>query len=291
MDLTRPGDLKKLLEAHGLRLTRRFGQHFLVDRNHLEKVVTAADLSGDDATFEIGPGVGTLTVELAKRAGRVVAVELDRGIFPVLEESVRPYSNVTVVQGDALKLDLTSFLTEHWGVGVRGKVVANIPYNITSPLLVKLLEASALFTSITLMVQKEVADRLRAEPDSEDYGSLTVFVRYYATLSVVSVVPRGAFFPPPKVDSAVLHLVPHTTPPVEVPSSEALFMVSRAAFGQRRKTLLNALSNAHLTRPDGSPLDRERIASTLESLHMDPQRRGETLGLPELAALTRALFG
>ena len=285
MDLTKPGDLKRLLEAHGLHLTKRFGQHFLTSRVHLEKVIEAASVGAGDFIFEIGPGVGTLTVELAQRAAKVVSVELDRGIVPLLTENVAAFPNVTIVQADALKLDLPALLDEQWGVGTRGKVVANIPYNITSPLLVKLLETKDRFSSLTLMVQKEVADRLRAAPDTANYGSLTVFARFYAEITVPASVPRGAFFPPPKVDSAVIHLVPHPVPPVEVPSAEAFFLISRAAFGQRRKTLLNALTNA-----ESVPFDRERILSALEAVKIDGQRRGETLNLNELASLTRALF-
>ncbi len=286
MDLTKPSELKRLLEAHGLRLSKRFGQNFLVDRIHLLRVVETASIDPEDNIFEIGPGVGTLTVELAQRARRVVCVELDRAVLPALAEAVTPFPTVTVHQADALKLDLPTFLDTAWGEGQRGKVVANIPYNITSPLLVKLLETPGRFHSITLMVQKEVADRLKARPDTEHYGSLTVFVQFHAAVSVPYIVPRGAFFPPPKVDSAVIHLMPYETPPVSVCNREQFLSVSRAAFGQRRKTLLNALTNA-----ESLSFTREEVVAALISAHIDPQRRGETLTLEEIATLSRALYG
>ena len=285
MDLTKPSDLKRLLEAHGLRLSKRFGQNFLVDRTHLLRVVETAGVAQEDHVFEIGPGVGTLTVELAQRAKQVVSVELDRAVLPALTEVVAPYPQVTVHQADALKLDLPAFLDTAWGEGQRGKVVANIPYNITSPLLVKLLETSNRFDSITLMVQKEVADRLKAKPDTENYGSLTVFVQFHAAVSVPYVVPKGAFFPPPKVDSAVVHLEPYSEPPVAVNSPKDFLAVSRAAFGQRRKTLLNALTNAETL-----PFTRDQVVSSLTAANINPQRRGETLTLEEIALLSRILY-
>jgi 16S rRNA (adenine1518-N6/adenine1519-N6)-dimethyltransferase len=244
-----------------------------------------AQVGPEDNVFEIGPGVGTLTVELAQRAAKVVSVELDRALYPILTEVIAPFPNVTVVQGDALRLDLAAFLREQWGEGQTGKAVANIPYNITSSLLVQLLESKRLFHSLTLMVQKEVADRLRAKPGGDDYGALTVFAQYHATVTVAAVVPRGAFFPPPKVDSAIVHLVPRIVPPVDAPSEEAFFAVSRAAFGQRRKTLQNALTNA-----PALPFPRETIVAALAAAGVDGQRRGETLHLEEIAAVARALF-
>lgn len=286
MDLTKPSDLKRVLAAQGLHLSKRFGQNFLVDRIHLLRVVETAQVSDEDFVFEVGPGVGTLTVELAQRAARVVAVELDRGLIPVLADVLSPYPNVTVLQADALKLDLPAFLLENRGSSGRPwKVVANIPYNITSPLLVKLLESKRFLSSITLMVQKEVAQRLRAAPASDDYGALTVFAQFHADVSVAGIVPRGAFFPPPKVDSAIVHLVPRAVPPVVVPSDEAFFLVSRAAFGQRRKTLANALTNA-----PSLPFSREQVGAALIAAGVDEQRRGETLSLEEFAAVCRALF-
>ena len=287
MDLTKPSELKALLGRHGLHLSKRFGQNFLVDRTHLLRVVEAAHVESTDRIWEIGPGAGTLTVELASRAERVVAVEVDRALPPVLAEVLAPFPNTTLVMGDALKLDPETFLAEQlgaWSPDAPYKVVANIPYNITSPILVRLLENKRLFASITLMVQKEVAERLKAPPDSDAYGSLSVFAQYYADVSVASIVPRGAFFPPPRVDSAIVHLVPRAVPPVEVPSDAAFFRVSRAVFGQRRKTLANALVGAS---PGG--FAKEDVLAALAETGVDGTRRGETLTLSEIAILVRAL--
>jgi len=285
MDLTRPSELKELLKTHGLTLTKRFGQHFLIDRNLLLKVVQTAAIEPTDKVFEIGPGVGTLTVELAERAVQVVAVELDASVLPILNIALQPFAHTTVVLSDVLKLDLPAFLAAQWGSGETGKVVANIPYNITSPILIKLLESKHLFRSITLMVQKEVAERLRAKPGTEEYGALSVFVQFHAAVTLVGIVPKGVFFPPPKVDSAIIHLVPHAIPPVTIPSEEAFFAVSRAVFGQRRKTLLNALANAATLTST-----KEAIGEALAQLGIDAQRRGETLSLEEIAAISRVLI-
>lgn len=285
MDLTKPTDLKRLLQTHGLHLTRKLGQHFLVDRTHLLRVVETASVGPDDAVLEIGPGVGTLTLELARRAARVVAVELDRGLLPVLGGVLAPFPHAVVVHADALKLDFGALLSERLGDG-RCKVVANIPYNITSPLITRLLEHKDRLVSITLMVQKEVALRLKAAPGTSDYGSFSVFAQFHADVSVAGIVPRGAFFPPPQVDSAIVQLLPRPSPPVIVPSEEEFFLVSRAAFGQRRKTLANALVGA-----PGLMFDRTAIDAACAAAAVDGQRRGETLSLDEIAALSRALFG
>lgn len=284
MDLTKPSELKRLLAAHNLHLSKRFGQNFLVDRAHLMRVVDTANIGPSDDVLEIGPGVGTLTVELAQRARSVIAVELDRTVLPALRDVTALFPNVEVIEGDALKLDLPQVLGVKWD-GRVGKVAANIPYNITSPLVVQFLEAKGLFTSITLMVQKEVADRLRARPATEDYGSLSVFAQYYSEVSVAGIVPRGAFFPPPKVDSAIVHLVPRLIPPVSAPSDATFLAISRAAFGQRRKTLSNALTNAPTLH-----FDKAQVDAALARADVDGQRRGETLTLEEIAAISRALF-
>jgi 16S rRNA (adenine1518-N6/adenine1519-N6)-dimethyltransferase len=278
-DLTKPTVLRAALARHGLVLSRRYGQNFLVSRAHLDKVIAAADLGPDDTVFEIGPGAGTLTVELAQRAGAVIAIELDRGILPLLYDTVAGCANVRIVEGDALKMDWDALLPETGIV----RVAANIPYNITSPLLVALLEHRPAFASVTLMVQKEVAQRLVAAPGTSDYGALTVFTRFHAQVRLVAAVPRGVFFPPPKVDSAVVHLVPHAAAPVSVARAEHFFAVSRAAFAQRRKMLIGALTH-------GLNLPRERVQAALSAAGIDGERRGETLDLPEFAAIARAVF-
>lgn len=286
MDLTKPSDLNRLLKAHGLHLSKRLGQNFLVDRSHLLRVVQTAQVEKTDHVFEIGPGAGTLTVELAQRASRVVAVELDRGLLPVLAEVLAPFDNTHVVHADALRLDLPALFAEQFGEPaneLRVKVVANIPYNITSPLLTRLLHCKRLLSSITLTVQKEVAKRLAAPPGSPEYGAFSVFAQFHAQVFIAGIVPRGAFFPSPQVDSAVVHLVPRPVPPVDVPSEEAFFAVSRALFNQRRKTMANALT--------GSPLlgaERDVVRAALQIAGVDGQRRGETLDLAEIAAVCRA---
>jgi len=285
-DLTNPSELARLLRAHGLHLSKRLGQNFLVNRSHLERVVETAAVGPDDCVFEIGPGAGVLTVELAARAGRVVSVELDRGLLPVLADILQPFPNASFLHADALKLDLLALFTERFGAETRVKVVSNIPYNITSPLLERLLNIKERLVSITFMVQKEVALRLAGEPGASDYGSFSVFAQYHAEVSVAGIVPRTAFFPPPNVDSAIVHLVPRAAPPVDAPSEEAFFAVSRAAFGQRRKTLSNALTNA-----PSLEFDRETIRAALAAAGVDGGRRGETLSLDEIAAISRNLFG
>lgn len=277
LDLCRPSDLKAVLGRHGIHLTRRFGQHFLTQRHALERIVAAACLTPEDTVLEVGPGAGVLTVELARVARRVHAVELDRDLLPVLDETLKPYPAAHVVSGDALRLDWEEFLEGQPGV----KVVANIPYNITSPLLVRFLERKPAFASLTLLVQREVADRVCALPNGDAYGSLTVFVRYHASARIVCAVPRGAFFPPPRVDSAVLHLVPHPLPTVDA-DPETFFRVTRAAFGQRRKVLRNALSS-------GLDLPRDAMVAILDRVGIEPNARAEQLDLPAFAAIARAL--
>jgi 16S rRNA (adenine1518-N6/adenine1519-N6)-dimethyltransferase len=271
-----------------MTLSKRFGQNFLVERVHLERVIESAGVGPDDRIVEIGPGAGTLTIALAERGACVAAIELDRGLLPVLADALGPYSErVSVTQADALKLDLSSFVEAQFGIGVSPadvKVVANIPYNITSPLLIKLLQTAPAFQSVTLMIQKEVAERLCARPDDAEYGALTVFVQFHARIAITGTVPRGAFFPPPRVDSAIVHLVPHPVCPVSVSSEAAFFAVSRAAFGQRRKTLANALTNAPTL-----PFDREAVLAALAVAGVDGVRRGETLSLSEIAAIADAL--
>jgi 16S rRNA (adenine1518-N6/adenine1519-N6)-dimethyltransferase len=259
-----------------------------VERVHLERVVQTAQIGVDDRVLEIGPGAGTLTIALAEAGACVAAVELDRGLLPVLADALAPYADrVAVHQADALKLDLLAFIRLQFGADVSPatvKVVANIPYNITSPLLVHLLQARPAFSSITLMIQKEVADRLCAGPGQSEYGALTVFVAYHASITLAGVVPRGAFYPPPRVDSAIVHITPYRQAPVTVASETSFFAVSRAAFGQRRKTLANALINA-----PALSFDREMVLAALSSAGVDGQRRGETLSLQEIAAIANAL--
>ncbi len=284
MNLSSPAAVSALLKRHNLHPRKRFGQNFLVDGNTLAKIVKAGGLVPGGAALEIGAGLGVLTAALAEavtETGRVVSVEVDTDLLPALAETVGELPQVSIVTADAMALDWPAFLDERFP-GVVPAVVANIPYNITSPLLTTLLEQHERFSVIVLLVQKEVAARLSAKAGTPDYGSLSVFVRYHADAETVGLVSRRVFFPPPDVDSAIVRLVPHAAPPVEVPSEAKLFAVVRAAFGQRRKALLNALS--------GDPAlgwDREHAAAALAAAGIDGGRRGETLTLEEFARLSQ----
>ena len=285
MNLSSPAAVAALLKRHDLHPRRRFGQNFLVDANTLAKIITAGALGPGDSVLEIGAGLGVLTRSLAEAVtplGRVVALEIDDNLLPALAETVGELTQVRVVPGDAMALDWPLFLDTHFaGVG-RVSVVANIPYNITSPLLTTLLDQRGRFARIVLLVQKEVAARLGAKPGTPDYSSLGVFSQYHAQVETIGIVSRRVFFPPPDVDSAIVRLTPHAAPPVAVPDEPLFFAVVRAAFGQRRKALLNALS--------GDPAlgwDRERAAAALAAAGIDPGRRGETLSLEEFARLAQ----
>ena len=282
MNLSSPAAVSALMKRHQLRPRRRFGQNFLVDANTLAKIVQAGDVGVGDRVLEIGAGLGVLTRALAEavgEAGRVVSLEIDRDLLPALAETVGPLPQVTIVPGDAMALDWPAFLTEQFGEAPV-KVVANIPYNITSPLLTTLLAHKARLGVIVFLVQKEVAQRLAAAPGTPDFGSLSVFTQYHAAVDTVGIVSRRVFLPAPDVDSAIVRLVPHAAPPVPVADESRFFAVVRAAFGQRRKSLLNALS--------GDPAlgwSRDQAAAALARAQIDPLRRGESLGLAEFARL------
>ena len=286
MNLSSPSAVSALLKRHDLHPRKRFGQNFLVDGNTLAKIVAAGKLEAGGAALEIGAGLGVLTSALADavtQSGCVVAVEVDTDLLPALAETVGEKTQVQVVTADAMALDWPEFLDTHFTEGVKPSVVANIPYNITSPLVTTLLAQPGRFARIVLLVQKEVAARMAAKAATPDYGSLSVFVQYHAKVEIIGIVSRRVFFPPPDVDSAIVRLTPHDTPPVSVPSDAQLFAVVRAAFGQRRKALLNALS--------GDPAlgwSREQAATALETAQIDGGRRGETLTLEEFAHLTRS---
>ena len=280
MNLSSPAAVAALLKRHDLHPRRRFGQNFLVDANTLAKIVSAGDVVMGDSVLEIGAGLGVLTRALAEAvggSGRVAALEIDRDLLPALTETVGDLPQVTIVPGDAMALDWPVFLQERFG-DVPLKVVANIPYNITTPLLAALLAQKGHLSRIVLLVQKEVAQRLAAAPGTPDYGALSVFAQFHAVVETVGIVSRRVFLPAPDVDSAIVRLTPHAAPPVPVMDEAQFFAVVRAAFGQRRKSLLNALS--------GDPAlgwTREQAAAALEKAGVDSLRRGESLGLEEFA--------
>ncbi|MBI2843042.1 MAG: 16S rRNA (adenine(1518)-N(6)/adenine(1519)-N(6))-dimethyltransferase RsmA [Armatimonadetes bacterium] len=281
-NLLSPSEVKRLLERYVLRPKKRLGQNFLIDRNVLRKIIEAAELDAGSVVLEIGPGLGTVTQEAASLAAQVVAVEADRDLIPVLSETVGRCENVEIVNADFLQLDLPSFLTSRFGEK-KCIVVGNLPYYITSPLITKLIEAREHIERMVLMVQQEVAERLAAEPATEGYGSLTVFVQYYCQVRIVARVKRTVFYPAPEVDSSIVRLDIRESPAAAVQDEALFFNIVRSAFGQRRKTLLKSLS--------GSPTlgwNRETAGAVLARAGIDPVRRGETLSIDEFAAIARA---
>lgn len=281
--LASPVVVKNIIEKYGFRFKKALGQNFLIDRNVVTNICKTADLKKSDLVVEIGPGIGTLTEQLAHYAGHVIAVELDKDLIGILEENLRAYGNVTIIQNDILKMNLDKvvgdFRKEHDLAEGPYKVVANLPYYITTPVLMYLMENNFNISEIVVMIQKEVAERIAAQPGSKDYGALSLAVRYYTEPALVMRVPRTVFIPKPEVDSAVIKLKRLSRPPVEVKDEELLFRIIRAAFGQRRKTLLNSLRG-------GLGCDKEVIKKALTQVGINPERRGETLTLQEFAALS-----
>ncbi len=273
-----------ILRRHPFPVLKKYGQNFLIDLHVVDKICRVAAIGPQDVCIEIGPGLGGLTQALAERAGRVVAVEIDRRLIPVLEENLAAYANVTLVQGDFMKIDLPAFLREQ---GIRGpvKVVANLPYYITTPILMTLLESLISLTSVTVMVQEEVARRIKAEPGSREYGALSLAVQYRAMPCIAAMVPPNCFIPRPTVGSAVVHL--SILPPsarVKVEDENLMFALIKAAFGQRRKILANSIANS----PELS-FSKEQVQEALSALGFSDTVRGEALALTDFAALADRL--
>ena len=281
--LASPSRTMEIIRKYEFTFQKRFGQNFLIDEHVIGKIMDAAGLTGEECVVEIGPGIGNLTQYLAERAGRVVAVEIDRMLIPILEQTLSAYSNVTVLNQDILKTDLAQ-LAETYNAGRPLKVVANLPYYITTPILMELLESRAPVSSITVMVQKEVAQRMQAGPGSKDYGALSLAVRYYSDPSIVTNVPPGCFIPRPDVDSAVVHLAGIGQQRVPVKDEKLLFGIIRASFNQRRKTLANGLKNS----PD-LPYSRDQVLGALERTGLNANVRGEALTLEQFARLADEL--
>ena len=275
---------RELLEKYGFSFKKSLGQNFLIDPNILQRIVSVAQLSRDKAVVEIGPGIGALTEVLCRAAGKVLAIEIDQRLLPILQESLAPYDNVQIVHGDVLKLDLHRLLAEHLSAYEQVSVVANLPYYVTSPILMKLLEERLPLERIVVMIQKEVAARVAAEPGSKDYGSLSVAVQFYAEAEVAMTVPAGVFIPRPNVDSAVLNLRLRERPAVAVEDEQLFFRVVRACFAQRRKTLYNNLLHNLFGKEN-----KEQVISLLQAVGLDPMRRGETLSLAEFARLANEI--
>lgn len=278
-------DPKKTIETiqkYQFAFQKRFGQNFLIDSHVLDKIVNAAGITKEDCVLEIGPGIGTMTQYLAEHAGRVVAVEIDTNLLPILAETLKDYSNVTVINEDILKVDMNS-LVEEYNNGRPIKVVANLPYYITTPIIMGLFESNVPIENITVMVQKEVADRMQVGPGSKDYGALSLAVQYYASPYIVANVPPNCFIPRPNVGSAVIRLTRYQEPPVQVKDAKLMFRLIRASFNQRRKTLQNGLNNSlELS------FSKEEIAAVIESLGLPAAVRGEALTLEQFAALANA---
>lgn len=282
-DLGIPRNTIEVLQKHHFTFQKKYGQNFLIDPNVLDRVIRAAAITAEDCVLEIGPGIGTMTQCLAERAGKVVAVEIDRNLIPILEETLASYPNVTVINEDILKLDLRQLSRDMWE-GRPVKVVANLPYYITTPIVMGLLEGDALLHSITVMVQREVADRMQAGPGTKDYGALSLAVQYYAKPEIVANVPPNCFMPRPNVGSAVIRLTRYEEPPVQVSDEKKLFALIRASFNQRRKTLCNSLGNAA-----GMNVSRERVVWALEQMGLPAAIRGEALTLEQFADLSNLL--
>jgi len=278
-------DIGMSLKKFNIRPSKSLGQNFLVDREVLKTIVQSAELTGEDIVLEIGPGLGNLTAELAENAGRVVAVEIDKRLVPVLEDNLKAYKNVRIINADILRINLAEELELGDVSSGRLKIVANLPYYITTPVVMKLLESGIKARTMVFMVQKEVADRMKAAPGSKDYGALSVAVQYYSKPSVVAEVPPDSFIPRPEVYSSVIRLELYDEPPVNLRSEELFFKIVKAAFGQRRKTLVNALHNAGYFNAD-----REEIREVLGKIGVGEMQRGETLSIDQFAELSNLLI-
>ena len=281
--LGNPQNTIEVLQKYNFSFQKKFGQNFLIDTHVLDKIIQSANITEDDMVLEIGPGIGTMTQYLAQAAGKVIAVEIDKNLIPILEDTLRGYDNVRVINEDVLKLDLKKIADEE-NNGKPVKVVANLPYYITTPIIMGLFENEVPVESITVMVQKEVADRMQTGPGNKDYGALSLAVQYYADPYIVANVPPNCFMPRPKVGSAVIRLTCHQEKPVQVQDEKLMFNIIRASFNQRRKTLANGLKNA-------ATLDftKEEVEAAIDALGKGASVRGETLTLEEFARLSDLL--
>lgn len=282
--LGNPQETIAVLNKYQFTFQKKFGQNFLIDTHVLEKIISAAGITEEDFVLEIGPGIGTMTQYLASAAREVCAVEIDKSLIPILEDTLKDYDNVTVINQDILKVDIAELAREK-NQGKPIKVVANLPYYITTPIIMGLFESHVPVESITVMVQKEVADRMQVGPGTKDYGALSLAVQYYAEPYIVANVPPNCFMPRPKVGSAVIRLTRHKEPPVRVKDEKLLFGIIRASFNQRRKTLANGLKNY-----EGLPFTKEEIEEAISQCGFSPSVRGEALFLKEFAMLADVLW-
>ena len=281
--LANPQETIAVLQKYGFNFQKKYGQNFLIDPHVLGKIIAAAQIGPEDFVLEVGPGIGTMTQYLAEAAGEVLAVEIDKKLMPILADTLSDYSNVTVINEDILKVDLKE-LIHQFSKGRPVKVAANLPYYITTPIIMSLFESGVPLESVTVMVQKEVADRMQAGPGSKDYGALSLAVQYYASPYIAANVPPNCFIPRPAVGSAVIRLTRHEKPPVETGDPDFMFRIIRASFNQRRKTLQNGLHNS----PD-LQIPKETVAKALTDMGLSPSVRGEKLTLSQFARLADLL--
>ena len=282
--LSNPQRTIEVIKKYEFCFQKKFGQNFLIDGHVLDKIIAGAGVTKDDMVLEIGPGIGTMTQYLAEAAGKVVAVEIDRNLLPILQETLADYDNVKVIHADVLSLDLEKLVQEENG-GRPIKVVANLPYYITTPIIMALFEQHVPLANVTVMVQKEVAARMKSGPGSKDYGALSLAVQYYAEPYIVANVPCNCFMPRPNVDSAVIRLTRYEEPPVQVNDEKMLFKIIRASFNQRRKTLQNGLNNSQEL-----SFTKDQIAAAIAEAGFSPSVRGEALTLEQFAKLTDILL-
>ncbi|HGF7898752.1 TPA: 16S rRNA (adenine(1518)-N(6)/adenine(1519)-N(6))-dimethyltransferase RsmA [Enterococcus faecium] len=284
-EIATPSRTKKILLKHGFSFKKSLGQNFLTEPNILRKIVETAQIDERTNVIEVGPGIGALTEQLAMHAKQVVAFEIDDRLIPVLADTMQPYDNVTIIHQDILKTDLSTAVRETFHEELPLKVVANLPYYITTPIMMHFLESDLVVDELVVMMQKEVADRISAEPGTKAYGSLSIAVQYYMEASLAFIVPKTVFVPQPNVDSAILKLTRRDTPAVEVTDEKAFFRLTKAAFQQRRKTLWNNLQHSY----GKDDQTKTWLSKSLETAGIDPKRRGETLSLQEFAALSNAM--
>ena len=282
-NLASPKVVKEMIVKHGFRFSKRLGQNFLIDGNIVDKIIDMAEVSKEDYVIEIGPGIGTLTQKLCERAKKVVAVEIDSKLIPILEENLKEFDNFELIHNDVLKVDIDSLIDSEFE-GKKAKVVANLPYYITTPIIMELLEKRLNIESITVMIQKEVAERINAKPSCKDYGALTLAIQYYSSSVSGFIVSPKCFMPQPKVDSLVTKLNVLDNPPVKVKDEKILFKVIKAAFSQRRKILVNSLVNSCLFN-----ISKDAAKDILISLGLNENIRGEALTLEQFAELTEKL--
>lgn len=285
-DIATPIRTQEILKKYGFSFKKSLGQNFLIDPNILRNIVSHADLTKDSAAIEIGPGIGALTEHLARTAGKVIAFEIDQRLLPVLEDTLSPYDNVEVIHADILEADVQQIFADQLQNYKDVMVVANLPYYVTTPILLKLLMDRLPIRGMVVMMQKEVADRITALPGTKAYGSLSIAIQYYMEAEIAMIVPKAVFMPQPNVDSAVIKLTRRELPPIEVIDEEFLFKVSRGSFVQRRKTIINNLQSSL---PNGKA-KKNLIIQALEKIGVDPTRRGETLSIEEFGKLSNELY-